>query len=128
MSNPVVTVSNQSTHNIYIDGDPNWDDQILKIDGKRSHGVYTLVPGAAVTVSVNWNGPGDDMMMGVIFADAANYDAGGIGFYQLAFGQDPESGNLGVTDCYVNATPQVAYSLQDQTPWTLTMPFVDSPT
>lgn len=126
MSDPVVTVNNQSTHDIYVDGDPNWDDQVLKIDGKRSRGVYTLAPGATITVSVEWSGPGDDMMMGVIFSDAANYDTGGVGFYQLSFGQDPESGDLGVTDCNVNATPQVAYTLQDPTPWTLTMIFVDS--
>jgi len=126
MSDPVVTVNNQSTHAIYVDGDPNWDDQILKIDGKRSHGVYTLASGATITVSVAWEGPGDDMMMGVIMADAANYDAGGVGFYQITFGQDPESGNLGVTDCYVNAQPQVSYVLQNQAPWSVTMTFTDS--
>jgi len=127
MTNPVITVNNNSSHDVYVDGDPNWDDQVLHINGKRVHSVYTLAQGLSIEVSVNWEGPGDELMLGVIFADAAQYDYGSnVGFYQLSFGQAPATGNLDVTDSYINGEPQVQYSVADQTPWSMTMTFVDA--
>lgn len=126
MTKPVVTVKNNSSRDIFVDSDPNWDDQILQIDGKHLRSVYTLIQTAIIEISEHWDGPGNELMMGVIFADAANYDSGGVGFYQLSIGQESETGNLGVTDTYENAQPLVRYTLEDQTPWSMTMNFVDA--
>lgn len=126
MSNPVITVKNNATRDIFVDGDPNWDDQVLKIDGKPIESVYTLKQGTAIKVSVDWEGAGSDLMMGVIFADAANYDYGNVGFYQLSIGQDPQSGNLDVTDGNSHGQALVRYTVEDQAPWSMTMAFVDA--
>jgi hypothetical protein len=126
MSNPVVTVKNHSTHDIFIDGDPNWDDQVLLIDGKPTKKIYTLTQGSDVEVSVHWNQAGAELMMGVIFADAAQYDSGDVGFYQLSIGQETTSGNLGVTDGDAEGQPLVRFTVTDQEPWSMTMDFVDA--
>jgi len=126
MSNPVVTVKNHSTRDIFVDGDPNWDDQVLTINGKPTKKIYTLTPGSEITVSVHWDEAGAELMMGVIFADAANYDFGNVGFYQLSIGQETTSGNLGVTDENTNGQPLVRYTVSDQEPWSMTMAFVDA--
>ena len=31
MNTPVVTVKNHSSRDLFVDGDPNWDDQRLKL-------------------------------------------------------------------------------------------------
>ena len=94
MSHPVVTVINNASHDIFVDGDPNWDDQVLKIDGVPVDSIYTLSPGSAIEISIDWDdASGSEMMMGVIFADAPNYDYGGDGFFQLSLGQLEHSGN-----------------------------------
>ena len=125
MGNPVVTVLNNSHRDIFIDGDPNWDDQILKVNGKPIERPYKLNESASVKVSVDWDEPGAELMMGVIFADAANYDYGNVGFYQLSIGQELGSGNLGVTDGDASGKPLVRYTVDDQNPWFMTMIFVD---
>jgi len=127
MSYPAVTVINNASHDIFVDGDPNWDDQVLKIDGAPIDGIYTLPPGSVIEISIDWDDDtGSEMMMGVIFADAPNYDYGGAAFYQLAIGQLEQSGNLGVTDGYVEGQVQVCYTIADQLPWSMTMNFVDA--
>ncbi|MEN3032495.1 hypothetical protein [Chromobacterium amazonense] len=37
MSHPVVTVKNHSSHHVYIEVDPNWDDQVLLAGADQSH-------------------------------------------------------------------------------------------
>jgi hypothetical protein len=127
MSNPIVTVQNHSHHDIFVDGDPNWDDQVLKINGESVDSTYTLTPGATIKVSVDWDSAGSEEMMGVIFADAKDYDAGGVGFYQLSIGQDVDTGKLAVTDPFINGEPHEKYKLKDQAAWSMTMDFVDAP-
>src|SRR4029077_610264 len=117
MSNPVVTVKNNARIDIFVDGDPNWDDQELIIDGKVSTEIYTLTKGATITVSVNWESPGAEQMIGVIFAQTKNYDNGGA-FYQLAVGQD-QAGNLAITDENTHGKLDIRYTLGDQAPWSM---------
>jgi hypothetical protein len=127
MSKPVVTVKNNASRDIFVAGDPNWDDQELIIDGQVITETYTLTKGATITVSVNWEGPGEELMIGVIFAETKNYDHGGAGFYQLSVGQDPKTGNLGVTDGGPNGGKlDIRYTLSDQTPWSMKMDFTDA--
>ncbi|MEN3812341.1 hypothetical protein ABH309_19980 [Chromobacterium piscinae] len=124
MSSPVVTVKNHSSRAIYIDSDPNWDDQELLLDDKPLRRGFALQPDLAARISVDWSGPGNAYMMGVIFADGPDYDYGGDGFYQLTIGQDEDSGLLDVTDGGGEA--KIAYSIGQQAPWSMTMDFADS--
>lgn len=121
MGKLAVTVRNNASRTVYIDRDPNWDDQVLTIDGKRQMEIYPLNPGASAVVGVDW----DATEMGVIFATEANYDYDGSGFYQLTIGQD-DSGTLGITDGGPNGTPTVRYTLQDQQSLSMTMVFADA--
>lgn len=124
MNNPVVTVKNNASIDVYVDGDPNWDDQKLLINGRPARGIYQLAKGGTVKVSVNWDHPPDDRMMGVIFADKRDYDRGG-GFYQQEIGQNPKTGKLGVTDDSESGKPKIRYTLSDQAPLSMTMTFTD---
>ena len=130
MSKPVVTVRNNTSRDIFVDRDPNWDDQELMVNDKVLRKIYTLTKGTTITVSVDWEGPSDEGgMIGVIFAEAENYDSGGgVGFYQLTVGQDPpNTGNLGITDGGPNGGPlKIKYTLSNQTLWTMTMTFTDA--
>ncbi len=125
MSKPIVTAANHSTHEVFIAGDPNWDDQQLLINGQVATDVYTLATGQTATVSVAWDGAGDSSMMGVIFSQVKDYD-GGRKFYQQEVGQVPETGNLGVTEESIFGPPAFRYALSNQTPWSMTMNFTDA--
>ncbi|POA99386.1 hypothetical protein C2134_06940 [Chromobacterium sinusclupearum] len=124
MSHPVVTVKNHSSRHVYIEGDPNWDDQVLLLNNQPLPKLYSLAPDKSIQLSVDWSGPGNEYMMGVIFADGPDYDYGGDGFYQLTIGQSNDSGLLGVTDGDGHA--KVSYSVGQQTAWGMVMDFADS--
>jgi len=124
MSKPIVTVKNHSSHNVYIEGDPNWDDQKLLLNDKPMHGGHTLAPNHSVQLSVMGAGAGNADMMGVIFADGRDYDSGGAGFYQMTIGQLKESGLLDVTDG--DGQAKVSYTVSDQTAWSMTLDFTNS--
>jgi len=123
MDSVAVTVKNDASEIVYIDRDPNWDDEILTIDGKPTMQIYPLNPGAKVVVGTKDGG--DEM--GVIFATSPDYDDGKSGFYQLAIGQD-DSGTMGVKDGDPFGHPTVNYSLHDRKPMSMTMLFVDDDT
>jgi hypothetical protein len=126
MSNPVVTVKNNASRDIFVAGDPNWDDQQLIINDHVITEVFTLAKGATITVSVGWEGPGEMGMFGVVFAEAQIYDSPGVGMYQLTVGQDPKTGDLGITDDYSSGALHIKYALSDQTPWSMKMDFTDA--
>ncbi len=118
-----VTVRNQSSHDVYVDRDPNWDDQVLTFDGVPGEGIYLLAPGSSVVVGITDD---DYNQMGVIFAGAKNYEyPPGAWFYQLTIGPDPDTGDQSVTDSYISGSPTVEYRLEDQEPLSMTMVFVD---
>ncbi|UTH73435.1 hypothetical protein [Chromobacterium sp. IIBBL 290-4] len=124
MSNPVVTIKNHASRSVFIEGDPNWDDQVLLMNQQPLAQMAELKPDQSVQLSVEWNGPANEYMMGVIFADGPDYDYGGDGFYQLTLGQQAESGLLDVTEGAGEA--KVGYTVTLQTPWTMTMDFADN--
>ena len=128
MSDPVVNVTNHSTRDLYIDRDPNWDDQILLLDGQRLKRTHRLKPeeSAAVSVPMDEGDKFGEYMMGVIFADGRHYDYGPGGFYQMSIGQHAETGLLSVTDESSRKDPAIRYTALEQTPLSMTIEFVDA--
>jgi len=119
MSNPVVTVANHASFDIFISGNPNWDDQRVLFNG-RHKGRYKLTPGKSIKVSVKWNHPAADEMMGVDFAQTERNPS----FY-VAVGQD-QTGNLAITDADQFGKLLIQYTVSDQAPWSMTMTLTDA--
>jgi hypothetical protein len=119
MSSVVVTVTNRAGVDVFVSGDPNWDDQQLMVDGQVISSPYTLSTGGTITVSVNWEGSAEEEMMGVIFAQTKS----GNDAYQLAVGQDPNTGNLAITSENSYGSLAIRYSVSNQAPWSMTMTF-----
>lgn len=115
MDSLAVTVNNDSSQDLFIDGDPNWDDQVLTIDGTPQEQVYRLPPGASAAVGIT----ADYNEMGVMFGSGNDSWT-----YQLSIGPD-ENGNQSVTDSYIHGTPPVNYTVRDQAPLSMTMVFTD---
>jgi hypothetical protein len=121
MDKLAITVTNSSSHGLYIDRDPNWDDQVLTIDGQPQYSIYLLKPGSSAVVGVTSDYAG----MGVIFATTENYDHDDQAFYQLEIGQN-DAGDQDVIGGGPFNTPTVSYTLQDQKPLSMTMVFTDA--
>lgn len=120
MSDVVVTLTNGADVDVFVSGDPNWDDQELKVDGQVIQGSYTLAKGETVGLSVSWNAPAEEEMMGVIFGQTARSNDH---FYQLAIGQDPGTGDLAVTRVDSFGSLAFRYTTSDQGPWSMRMAF-----
>lgn len=113
MDSLAVTVNNNASSDLFIDGDPNWDDQVLTINGEPRQEVYRLPAGSSAVVGIT----ADYNEMGVIFG------GGNDGWsYALSIGPD-DAGNQSVTDSFVFGTPPMSYTLQDQSPLSMTMVF-----
>ncbi|WNV05078.1 hypothetical protein RP726_01390 [Candidatus Methylospira mobilis] len=117
-------IQNSSSFGLYLSSDPNWDGQILLVDGKLLHGGSFLTePGLSATAGVVW---GDslptDTMMGIIIEDGAG------GSFQLTIGQDPGTQKMTVTDPepYIYGSPKVNYVTTAQTEWSVTLVFSDN--
>jgi hypothetical protein len=117
MADLVLTVKNDSSHVLFISGDPNWDDQVLTIDGTPQDQPFTLSVGSSASVTAGYT------EMGVMFSTVPDYDSGPA--YQLSIGPDPDTGNASVTDGNSWGPPPMKYTLSDQTPLSATMTFVD---
>jgi hypothetical protein len=115
-----VTVKNESSRDLFVEGDPNWDDQQLLIDNNPTHSIYTLSEGASIVVSVVG---GDDM--GIVFAESKDYESSDGGFYQLEIGHVPGTDNLAVTGIFPYGQLNVLYTISDQQPSSMTMHFLD---
>ena len=128
MTDPVVRVANHASQQVCIARDPNWDDQVLLIDGRPANQTRCLAPGALAEVSVRLgeNASPDENLMGVIFADGKDFNYGRAGGYQTTIGQHAETALMDVTDEHKIRTPAVQYSVANQTPWSMDMTFVDS--
>jgi hypothetical protein len=115
-----VTVKNESSFEIKISGEPNWDDQVITIDGKPHKKTYSLARGASAVVGVTL----DNDEMGVYFTSR---ELGGAGeaTYSMEIGPNA-AGNEDVTDSTTFGTPAVKYTLHDQQPLSMTMVFVDA--
>ncbi|WP_434635040.1 hypothetical protein [Chromobacterium sp. CV08] len=124
MSLATVTVKNHSSHDIYIDGDPDWDGQALLIDGQPLQRGYRLPPDWTAEIGTTWRGPGSERMLGVIFADGPAYGQDGDGFYRLSIGQLPDGGLLDVTDG--DGEAKIRYTACPQTEWAMLIDFADN--
>jgi hypothetical protein len=125
MTNPVVHVANRSNQEVCIAHDPNWDDQVLLIDGSASTDSLCLAPGIDADVSIDIGGDTapEEHLMGVIFSDAVDFTYGRAGGYQTTIGHHPQTGLLGVTDDWRMRTPSIQYAVSDQTHWSMNMTF-----
>ena len=128
MNDATVHISNQSSRDIFVRGDPNWDDQILVFNGRPENTLHRLAPGhaAQLAVPVEDNGAIDEYALGLIVADGRDFDYGPAGAYQTTIGRHPETGRLGVTDESVLKTPAVRYTAMCEGPRSMTLEFVDA--
>ena len=128
MSDAVVEVSNQSSRDIFISGDPNWDDQTLIINGHAANKLHRLAPGhsAQLAVPAESNGAFDEYALGLIVADGPDFDYGSAGAYQSTIGRQPETGRLGVTDETVLKAPAIRYAATNEGPGSMKLEFVDA--
>lgn len=127
MSQIVLHVSNQTSRDLFVASDPNWDDQALLVDGQSFDRAYRLAVKASADVSVNWaeqDVPGENMM-GVIVADGTDYDYGSAAAYQMTIGRRPDTGLLGVTQESTLNEPTVCHIDENATPSSVQMSFVD---
>jgi hypothetical protein len=114
MDKLAVTVRNDSSYELKIEGDPNWDDQELTFNGAAGSNRYSLPPAGSVVVGIT-----------------ADYDHVGLDFstsgdlsYFTEIGPN-DDGVQDVIDSDTFGTPVVKYTLHDQEPLSLTMVFVD---
>jgi hypothetical protein len=132
---PLVT-RNQSNNVVYIADDPNWDDQILIVNGNELSGKsYPLEPGQSANITSNLVEEAhgrDDMddlegggILGVIFSDRPDIDADGGGFYQEAIGIDRKTGNMSMVDPADAQSGEPHFTLQvaSQSPTVLHLDF-----
>ncbi|PMS19072.1 hypothetical protein C0Z18_14695 [Trinickia dabaoshanensis] len=127
MTDPVVRVTNHGSIPVCIAHDPNWDDQVLFINGRAAQQTRCLTTGTNAHLGIRLDGDQapEENLMGVIFADAKDFDGGKAGFYQSTIGHDRETGLLSVTDEFKFGTPSLKYSITDQTNASLDLTFVD---
>ena len=128
MTDLVVHVTNRTSHPVCIARDPNWDDQVLLIGGRVAKRTRCLGPGAKTDIGVQLgtDRQRDENLMGVIFADAKDFNYGKVGMRQMTIGHHTDSGLLAVTDEFTVGTPSAQYSTTNQTQWSMDMTFVDS--
>lgn len=119
-----VTVQNNTSRNLYVTGDPNWDDQVLWINHKLAHGAFLISVGLSALVSMKWDeSPPNENMMGIIISEASNPDDGSGGFYQLTIGENPSAQKMSVTDSYVYGAVKEKYIEVGQSAWSLALVF-----
>jgi hypothetical protein len=119
MADLVLTVKNDSSHELFINRDPNWDDEVLTIDGTPQDQPFTLAVGSSAAVTAG----GDEM--GVIVSTLPNYEFHGVTAYQLGIGPDSDSGNASITIENSWGAPVVKYAFVDQKPLSATLDFTD---
>ena len=119
MSTVLVNATNRSDTDVFVSGQPDWDDQQLMVNGETIQGAYKLPDGETVAVSVNWDAPPAEEMMGVVFSPDRSANTG----FFLAVGEDPATGNLAVTSNNSFGELTFRFTVADQEPWSLAMTF-----
>lgn len=126
MSNESIVVSiNATSGDLKIDGDPNWDDQELRIDGKISNEAYSSPKGQAVGAGVDgWTDKSaGELMMGIEYSGSKNNNQES-NTIQMSVGLNKD-GLMSVTDQNDYGTPTIKYSVIAQTKWILVLKFED---
>ena len=127
MSNACIVISmNETSEDLIIDGDPNWDDQELRIDGKIIHSAYTSPKGESVAASVRgWaNDEGNNMMMGIWYSGSNNNNQNQNTF-QFTIGQNHD-GLMDVTENFPLPPMSIKYTVVAQTKWIVVLKFEDA--
>ncbi len=127
MSNASTVISmNNTSGNLIIDGDPNWDDQELRIDGKIINSPYTSPKGQDVAASVyGWGeNDGNENMMGIWYVGPNNNNENQNNF-MMTIGQN-DQGLMSITDITPLPPMSIKYSVVAQTKWTLVLKFEDA--
>ncbi|MGN6669813.1 MAG: hypothetical protein ACTHKH_22995 [Trinickia sp.] len=128
MTDPILRVANHASYPVCIAHDPNWDDQVLVIGGRVGNRTRCLEPGTKTQIGIlgGADTARDEHLMGVVFADAKDFESGKVGVRQATIGHHPDTGLLAVTDVHTFGTPSVGYTIANETQWSMDMTFVDS--
>lgn len=110
----VILIRNQSSINVTVDGDPNWDDQILLFNDKEAKKSLVLKPGKEMTVTKEGPLQPNELLIGMSFIAP--------GYSSFTFGNGSD-GLLGVTESFPLG---VSFTVADQTPTSFTLIFSDS--
>jgi len=127
MPNAGTVVSiNATSGDLLIDGDPNWDDQVLRVDGKIIESAYTSPAGEAVAADVRgWPEDSQDpLMMGIWYVGPDNNHENRNNF-MMSIGRSKE-GLMDITEVYALDPMTIKYSVVVQTKWVLVLKFVDA--
>lgn len=120
--NPILVVQSKTAKNVYVSGDPNWDDQVLILNGSTDEGYALATEGSPVTASVDWSYPPDRLMMGVLISEQKYGDQSA---YQLTIGVNPDTGKMDVTEPDSYGDPGIQYSITERTEDTVTLLFTE---
>lgn len=126
MANASTVVSiNHTSGDIIIDGDPNWDDQELRIDGVIMTSPYRSQSGQSVGASVDgWEEDGNNAnMMGIFYVGPSNQNEKHNNF-MMTIGQN-DDGLMSITDVTSLQPMTIKYSVVSQTKWILVLKFED---
>lgn len=124
MSNASTVVSINATNgDLIIDGDPNWDDQQLRIDGKIIDSPYTSPHGQSVAASVEgWpDNSNDENMMGIWYVGPDNNNENQNNF-MMTIGKNSK-GLMSITDVNPLKPMSIKYSVISQTEWIIVLKF-----
>ncbi len=127
MSNASIVVSiNATSGDLIIDGDPNWDDQQLRIDGVIINSPYTSPSGQSVGARVDGWGEndGNENMMGIWYVGPNNNNENQNNF-MMTIGQNSD-GLMDVTEVDPLDPMTIKYSVVTRTKWILVLKFEDA--
>lgn len=112
-------VKNHASADITLAGDPNWDDQAVKYNGRHRKKPVVLKPGKSCAMSVDWNQPADELMMGVCIAQA-----GAEGLLSLTVGH--ADGTMTITENSTACDPKVGYTIVERVADSVVIEIVDA--
>ena len=128
MNASIVVCINATSKNLKIDGDPNWDDQEVRIDGDIIKSIYSLQPGESVGVSVKneWTeeeAKKNHNMMGFMFSGENDNDENQNTF-QTTIGRNRE-GLMSITDIDSFKPMTIKHHVIARTKWLVVVQFED---
>jgi len=128
MNSSIVVCINATSKNLKIDGDPNWDDQEVCIDGKLIKSCFSSQPGESVGVSVNtqWtdeSAKNNHNMMGFLFSGENDNDENQNTF-QMTIGRNQED-LMSITDIDTFKPMTIEHNVIARTKWLVVVQFED---
>ncbi|MCP4105145.1 MAG: hypothetical protein GY749_06355 [Desulfobacteraceae bacterium] len=105
-----ITVRNNSSIDIKVSGDPNWDDQQLFAGSRPINIPVLLAKGSSVELNSEW------YEMGVCFEDSDFY---------MSISTKSEMGNMGISDDYEPSEQKIKLKIISQTEKSITLELED---